>query len=129
MFLLMKFGTKLFIKVLSVPANYLYPIILILCVLGAFGERNNLFDVWCMLGLGLIAYFMNKLKFPTTPIILGFIIGSMVETNLRRGLMQSDGSFLPFFTRPLSAVFWWSRFYRWSGPSTGTYKRKKMRTV
>lgn len=104
-FVLLEFGTKLFVKALSVPPNYLYPIILVLCGLGAFGDRNNLFDVWCMLGLGLIAYFLTKLHFPTTPIILGFIIGSMVETNLRRGLMQSSGSFTPFITRPLSAAF------------------------
>lgn len=67
--------------------------------------NNRLFDVWAVLVFGLLAYVLEKFSFPLTPIILGFILGPMIETNLRRGLIASQGSYLPFLTSPISAVF------------------------
>ena len=104
--LLMEYGgIKLFARVLSIPKHILMPIILVLCVVGAYGLNNRLFDVWAVLVFGLLAYVLEKFSFPLTPIILGFILGPMIETNLRRGLIASQGSYLPFLTSPISAVF------------------------
>ena len=98
-------GIKIFARVLTVPKYILMPIILVLCVVGAFGLNNRLFDVWAILAFGILAYILEKFSFPLTPIILGFILGPMIETNLRRGLIASKGSYLPFVTSPISAVF------------------------
>lgn len=97
-------GIKLFVKILKIPEHLLYPIIFVLCCLGAFGSNNRVFDISVMLGFGLIGYFMNKFDIPTTPIILGFMLGTMFETNLRRGLMRSRGDFFAFFSSPIAAV-------------------------
>lgn len=98
-------GIKIFARVLTVPKYILMPIILVLCVVGAYGLNNRLFDVWAILVFGILAYILEKFHFPLTPIILGFILGPMIETNLRRGLIASQGSYLPFVTSPISAAF------------------------
>ncbi len=98
-------GIKIFARVLLVPKHILMPIIMVLCVVGAYGLNSRIFDVWAVLLFGILAYVMEKFEFPLTPIILGFILGPMIETNLRRGLIASQGSYLPFITHPISAVF------------------------
>ena len=104
--LLMEYlGIKVFARVLTVPKHILLPIIMVLCVVGAFGVNNRLFDVWAVLLFGIVAYLLEKGGFPLPPIILGFILGPTIETNLRRGLMQSEGSIAPFFTHPISLAF------------------------
>lgn len=98
-------GMRYFVKLLSIPQNILLPIIIVLCVVGAFGVNNRLFDVSALLIFGLIGYFFIKFGFPLIPIILGFILGPILETNLRRGLMLSQGDFTPFVTEPIAAFF------------------------
>ncbi len=99
------YGLRLFVKLLAIPKHILLPVIMALCVVGAFGLNNRVFDVFAILIFGIVGYVFGKFKFPLTPMILGFILGPMVEVNLRRGLMQSSGSFLPFITRPICIVF------------------------
>lgn len=106
MMLLVEFlGIRVFTKILTVPKNLLLPVVMLFCVVGAFGTNNRIFDVVVMMIFGVIGYGMKRLKFPQAPIILGFILGPIVETNLRRGLMKSHGSFLPFITEPISCAF------------------------
>ncbi|RGZ00370.1 tripartite tricarboxylate transporter permease [Clostridium sp. AM58-1XD] len=106
MMLIVEFlGIRIFTKILTVPKNILLPIVILFCVVGAFGTNNRIFDVFVMMVFGLLGYGMKKLDFPQAPIILGFILGPIIETNLRRGLMKSQGSFFPFLTSPISCVF------------------------
>lgn len=105
MILFLFLGMKGFIRLLSIPQHILYPIILALCVVGAFGVNNRLFDVGALLFFGVLGYLMIKFGFPLTPLVLGFILGPLLETNLRRGLMLSQGDFMPFLTSPIAAVF------------------------
>lgn len=106
MMLFMEFyGLRLFIKLLDVPKHILLPIILVLCVVGAFGLSSRLFDVWSILLFGLLGYAFVKAGMPAAPFIIGFILGPMAETNLRRGLMLSDGNFGDFFTTPIAGSF------------------------
>ncbi|MCD8084503.1 MAG: tripartite tricarboxylate transporter permease [Clostridiales bacterium] len=106
MMLIVEFGgIRIFTKILNVPKNLLLPIVMIFCVVGAYGNNNRVFDVFVMIAAGLIGYGLKKLQFPQAPIILGFILGSTLETNLRRGLQKSQGSFLPFVTSPISLFF------------------------
>ena len=99
------FGIKLFVRILRVPKHILLSVVLVLSVVGAIGLRNQVFDAWTVLIFGVVGYLMSLLDFPLTPIILGFILGPIVETNLRRALMLTHGSVLPFFTKPFSLVF------------------------
>ena len=95
---------KGFVKVLKVPKYFLMPLILVLCAVGAYATNNRIFDVQSIIIFGVIGYLFHKVKMPTTPFVLCFLIGNMTETYLRRGLM-SYKSFGAFFTRPIFDVF------------------------
>jgi putative tricarboxylic transport membrane protein len=104
MLLAMFAGMKGFVRVLSVPRHILLPVIMTLCVIGAYGLNNRIFDIWTMLAFGALGFLMKKTDLPTTPLLLGFILGPIIEVNLRRGLMKSQGDFTPFVTEPISGV-------------------------
>lgn len=99
------FGVRIFVKLLAIPKHILLPIILVLCFVGAFGLGNRIFDVGTIVFFGLVGYGFVKSGIPQTPFIIGLILGPMAETNLRRGLMLSDGNFMGFLTEPISAAF------------------------
>lgn len=99
------YGVRIFVKLLAIPKHILLPIILVLCFVGAFGLGNRIFDVGVIVFFGLLGYGFVKCKIPQTPFIIGLILGPMAETNLRRGLMLSDGNFSGFLTQPISATF------------------------
>ena len=95
---------RAFVKILEVPPSTLMPIILVLCAVGSFAIAGRVFDVMIMLLFGLIGYPLRKMKFPDAPLILGLILGPMLDENLRRGLILNHGDPMPFFTRPISVV-------------------------
>lgn len=97
-------GMRLLVRVLHVPPRILYPVMLVLCVLGSYAVQNNPFDVMVLLVFGVVGFAMRLLAVPIAPMILGFILGPLVEDNLRRALMLSDGRLMDFFTRPLSGA-------------------------
>jgi putative tricarboxylic transport membrane protein len=97
-------GLRLFANVLKVPKNYLLPILVVLCLVGAYGLNNRTFDVWSTLFFGIIGYILVKLDMPLPPLILGFVLGENTELYLRRGLMYTHGSFLAFFKSPVAAI-------------------------
>jgi putative tricarboxylic transport membrane protein len=92
------------LKILLVPRERLMPIVFVLCCVGAFAITSRIFDIYIMLFFGLVGFIMRELKFPMAPLILGLVLGDLLEKNLTRGLVLSDGSIVPFFTRPVSAV-------------------------
>lgn len=94
-----------FVKLLDVPKHILLPIVMVCCVVGAYSSSSRMFDVWCILGFGALGVIMKMLKVPSTPLIIGFILGGMTEENLRRALQASEGSLEVFFTRPISLGF------------------------
>ena len=98
------FGMRIFVKLLRIPKHILLPIIITLCAIGAYGLNNRVFDAWSLLLFGGMGYAFEKYGFPLPPIILGFILGPIAETNLRRGLMLTQGDFLPFLTQPVSGT-------------------------
>lgn len=102
MFIVMLALMRLFIKVLKIPMNYLLPVILVMCMIGAFTSNNRLFDCWVLLVVGLLSYVLIKLEFPLAPLVLGFILGPMIEKNFRLGVISSKGSVAQLFTRPIA---------------------------
>jgi putative tricarboxylic transport membrane protein len=95
-------GIRLFVRILTIPKVVLTPIILVLCIVGSYSLGNNFFDVWVMVVAGVIGYFMHRYEFPVSPVILALILGPMLEANLRRSLVLSNGDIGILFTRPIS---------------------------
>lgn len=94
-----------FVAILRVPYTILMGLIVVFSTVGAYSANNNLFDIWMMLGLGLLGYLMKKLDYPIVPLILALVLGKLSENSLRQALTLSGGSILVFFTRPISAIF------------------------
>jgi len=93
----------IWIKLLSVPYRWLFPAIVLFCAIGVFSTNNNTWDIW-MVGLfGVVGYVFIKLGMEPAPLLLGFILGPMMEENLRRALLLSRGDWSVLVTRPLSA--------------------------
>lgn len=93
------------VQLLRVPYRWLYPAILAFCCIGVYSINNNVFDVWMTIGFGALGYLFNKLGCESAPLILGFILGPMMEENMRRALLLSRGDMSCFLTSPLSAAF------------------------
>jgi len=96
---------KITVKVLRVDQRILMPIVFVCCVIGAFVVNNRLFDIKLMFAFGLLGVAMSYMHYPSAPFLLGVVMGNMADENLRRALMLSDGSILPFFTRPICIFF------------------------
>jgi putative tricarboxylic transport membrane protein len=96
--------TKFLVQVLRVPTTIIVPIILVLCTIGTFALASRLFDIWVMVAFGVVGYLLRRFGYPMAPLVLGIVLGDLLEKNLRRGLVLSDGDLTPFFTRPISAV-------------------------
>jgi putative tricarboxylic transport membrane protein len=96
--------TKALVQVLRVPQNFLIPIIFVLCVVGSFAIAGRMFDVYVMLIFGVIGFGLRHFGYPMAPLVLGIVLGDLLEKNLRRALILSDGDISPFFTRPISGV-------------------------
>jgi putative tricarboxylic transport membrane protein len=96
--------TKIFIKVLAVPRERLMAVIYILCVVGSFAITQRMFDVYVMLIFGVVGFLLREMKYPMAPLVLGIVLGDLLDLNLRRGLALTQGDPSPFFTRPISAI-------------------------
>lgn len=88
--------------ILLIPRERLMPIVFVLCTVGAFAITSRLFDIWVMLGAGLVGFILRQLRFPMAPLVLGIVLGDLLDKNLLRGLVLSGGDVTPFFTRPIS---------------------------
>ncbi|NOX41502.1 MAG: transporter [Alphaproteobacteria bacterium] len=97
--------TRLFVKVLQVPQEFLMPIVFTLSVIGAYALTQRIFDIWVMVVFGIVGFVLRKMDYPMAPLVLGIILGDLLDKSLRRGLILSDGDISPFFLRPISAMF------------------------
>ena len=89
---------------LRIPYRYLYPAILLICIIGAYSLQTNVYGVWVMLIFGVIGYFMKKYDVPAGPLVIALVLGPMLEYNLYRALALSRGDVTTFFTRPISGT-------------------------
>jgi putative tricarboxylic transport membrane protein len=92
------------VQVLRIPYRFLFPLILLFCLIGAYALNNSLFDVLIMVTFGLVGYLFRKFEYEGAPLILAFVLGPIFELSLRQSLLLSKGSFLIFVTRPISAA-------------------------
>jgi len=94
----------MWVKLLSVPYRVLYPAILLFCCIGAYSINNNVFDVFMTIPFAILGYIFKKLDCEPAPMLLGFVLGKLMEEYLRRAMTLSRGDWTVFFTRPLSAT-------------------------
>jgi putative tricarboxylic transport membrane protein len=92
------------VQILKVPYRTLFPLILLFCFIGTYSVSANIFDLCVMLIFGFLGYFLRKLDYELAPMVLAFVLGPMLEGNLRQALILSEGSLTVFLTRPLSVA-------------------------
>jgi putative tricarboxylic transport membrane protein len=93
-----------FVNLLRIPYAYLYPLIIMFCVIGVYEVNNSIVDVWIMLIMGVVGYGLKKFGFDPAPLVLGLVIAPIFEMSLRQSLIMSDGGWLIFVQRPIAAV-------------------------
>ncbi|MCD8083506.1 MAG: tripartite tricarboxylate transporter permease [Clostridiales bacterium] len=107
MFLCMFYPIKWSSKIIYIPRQRLYPIIIMICIVGAYATKNGrIFDVWTLLAFGLVGYIFGKIKIPASCYLIGFILGSDLENYFIQSISASNGSLMVFFTRPIGWVIW-----------------------
>jgi len=92
------------VKVLTIPREKMMPFVFVLCAIGSYAIQSRMFDVYVMIVFGIIGYYMRAMEYPVAPTVLGIILGDLLDKNLRRALVLTDGGILPFFTGPISLV-------------------------
>jgi len=94
----------LFVNLLRIPYAYLYPLIIMFCVIGVYEVNHSIVDVWIMLIMGVVGYCIKKFGFDPAPLVLGLVIAPIFEMSLRQSLIMSDGTWLIFLQRPIAAI-------------------------
>ncbi|HSP24527.1 MAG TPA: tripartite tricarboxylate transporter permease, partial [Saliniramus sp.] len=94
----------MWVRLLKIPYHFLYPAIIVLICIGVFSISNNVFDVGLALFFGFVGYGMRLLGFEPAPLLIGFVLGPMMEENLRRAMLLARGDYFVLFQRPISAT-------------------------
>lgn len=100
-----RFAVKAFAAILKLPYALIAPMIVMFSMIGSYAIANDLFQIWVMIGFGVFGYFMRKYEFSPASLILGLVLGKMMEENFRRQLLLTSGDYSSFVTRPISLVF------------------------
>jgi putative tricarboxylic transport membrane protein len=95
---------KIFIKILRIPQTVFLPVVMVLTTIGSFSVGGGINDLFLMIGVGLVAYAMNKMHYPIAPLVIGVILGGLFDETFRRSLLISDGDMTVFFSRPGAAI-------------------------
>jgi putative tricarboxylic transport membrane protein len=94
----------MWVQLLKLPYNVLFPLILMFTIVGVYCSSNNVFDVYVMVGFGVVGYLMRKFGYEPAPLVLAFVLGPLLENNLRKSLILSQGDLMTFVERPISAA-------------------------
>jgi TctA family transporter len=94
----------IWVRLLQIPYKYMYPTIIVLICMGVYSLNNNVFDVWLTLVIGAVGYVMKLFRFEPAPLLLGFVLGPLMEEQLRRAMLLSRGDPMVFLERPISAT-------------------------
>jgi putative tricarboxylic transport membrane protein len=105
MYLIMTASVGLVMRITTIPRSFMLPVIIVFCVIGAYGSSNSIFDVWVMLGFGVLGFLLERIGVPLGPFVIGFVLAPLAEAKLRTGLMMTGGSFWPFLQSPVAAAF------------------------
>src|SRR5262249_6323495 len=116
-------------QILRLPVYVLFPIIFGISIVGAYGASGRMFDLGLLVAFGLLGYTMSKLKYPSAPLILGFVLGDAMERALRQSLMMSQGDLTAFVQRPISAIMLALAVLSRLWPLRGRINRMRVRAI
>jgi putative tricarboxylic transport membrane protein len=117
----------IWVKVLKIPYAILFPLIFLFCLIGAYTIGGNVFDIYVMIVFGAIGYGLRRIKYEPAPLVLAFVLGPMLEQNLRQALILSDGNPAVFVTHPISAACLFISFFLLiSGVTPYMKKRRRL---
>lgn len=122
-------GIKIFTKIVEIPKGILLPVIIILSVVGSYAINNSLFDIFWMLGFGILGYFLKRFDYPVAPAVLGIILTKLLEENYRRGILLKKsviGLFSSIFTSPITLILFILIVVMFT-TQTETYKKWKIK--
>lgn len=105
MFGMMLLSAKWISKLATIPRVYLLPVVVVFCVVGSYALNNRMFDVWVMLGFGVVGFMMERSRIPLAPFVIGFVLAPIAEEKLGAGLQATGGSYAPLVTRPVALTF------------------------
>jgi putative tricarboxylic transport membrane protein len=97
-------GASTYARLLKMPRHILLPVIMLLCILGSYSLSSSIFDIGVVVVFGIVGYYLQKVGISPAPVVLGFVLGPILETNFRRSLILGQGSLLPFITRPICLI-------------------------
>jgi putative tricarboxylic transport membrane protein len=121
---------RFFVKIIEIPMALLSPLIVLICVIGAYSLNNNAVDILIMGIFGVVGYLMRKFRYEPAPFMLGFVLGEILEKSVRQALIISQGSPLIFFTHPISLVLMVAMLLMILSPIFTTFqKRRRLATV
>jgi putative tricarboxylic transport membrane protein len=99
------YGIRLFVRVLQIPPHYLAVGIMVMCAIGSYAIRSSIFDVYLMVGMGLLGYLLSRLRIPVAPVVLGLVLGETLEASYRQALILSAGDFTIFVSSVPAVLF------------------------
>jgi len=111
--------------VISVRDAILYPLILLLCIYGAYAASNNIFELWIVLAIGILVWVMQANNYPAAPLILGLVLGQVVEQNFMSSIIKANGNYINFFNRPISGTLGVVTLIIWSYPLIAAIVRRR----
>ena len=116
---------RAFIKLMTIPSHVLYPSLFLMCVIGTYSVNSRIFDSYVLLGVGIVAYLLASNGFPLPPLVLGYILGGLIETNFRTAIISAKGSMAGLFTRPIAMILLAIGFIMLVYTATAPARRKK----
>jgi len=125
MWLMMTSSVKYIARLIYLPRSFVLPIVMMFCVIGSYALNNTMFDVWVMLGFGVVGFLLEKARIPLGPFVIGFVLAPLAEEKLRSGLMMTAGDFTPIFTRPFPLAFTLIAVALLLWPIIGDWRRKR----
>jgi putative tricarboxylic transport membrane protein len=120
---------SLWVQITRVPFRLMFPIIILICIVGVYTLKNSVSDIWIMIIFGVIGYVMKKCEYEPAPLVLAYVLGPMLEKAMRQSLIISNGSFKIFFVRPISAICLGTAVFLLITAITGISKKKRLEVV
>jgi len=119
----------MWVQITKIPLRLLFPIIIVICVIGVYSLKNSVFDLWVMIVFGIVGYIMGKCGYEPAPLLLAYILGPMLEQGMRQSLLISNGSFWIFVSRPISVASLLLAFILLLTSVLGISKKKRLEVI